>query len=122
MMGRLAPKTSLTLTWDNTCANTHMLSSATEPQEILPHFPNKQQSNCQWTLCITYFVDDICGYVRLGQHSSFIMWRPPVTLQTVMSLLWPLTREIVGPDPKSVLMMECDKSLLSSSYEQSNKE
>lgn len=66
-------------------------------------------------------MDDIGGSVRLGQHSSFIMWSPPVTLQTVMPLLWLPTRETAGPDPKSVLMMESDKSLLLFYHRHMNK-
>lgn len=86
------------------------LSSAIESQGILPYFPNKQQSNCQRTLCITYLVDDIRGYVPLSQHSSFILCGVPS--QSANSHANAIVASLRNCRTRSKAILESDKPFL----------
>lgn len=97
--------------------------SAKEPQETLPHFPNKQQTVTAPSSHI------FCGWYMwlLSFGSTFLLYYVefPVTLQTVMPLSWLLTRGMEAPDPGSVHIMKREKLLslwVSSLYKRNNED
>lgn len=116
-MRGLAPQTLLPSTWDN--YNSPQQNHHKKSCHIFQTGSNQAVSapSASHILWMTYVA--VFFWVNIPP----LLCGAPLTLQTVIPLLWLLTGETVGPDPGSVFIMETDKSpllLLVPSYKRSN--